>query len=75
MTELGIILVSDIVTFALSLMITLIGFAVKWGSLKEDVSQLRTTMATMVTKEELTSIKESLAEIKGMFVLRLKDRE
>lgn len=60
-------------TLVLSLGITLIGAGVKWGQVQEEIRTLEVTMAKMATKEELSMIKETLAEIKGMFTLRLKD--
>jgi hypothetical protein len=69
-SELETILVSDAITFALSAVVSLIGFAIKWGALTAQVAQLK---ATMVTKDEMTSIKETLSEIKGMFVLKLRE--
>jgi sensor domain CHASE-containing protein len=71
-SELETILISDVITFILSAVVSLIGFAVKWGSLNAEVRQMK---ATMVTKDEMTSIRESLSEIKGMFVLRLRDKD
>jgi cell division protein FtsL len=67
---LTIVIISDIVTFVLSLTVSLISFAVKWGQMREAIRNLE---ATMATKTELNSIGNSLAEIKGMFVLRLKE--
>lgn len=69
-TPLTQIIASDAATFILSMAVSAIGFAVKWGKLDEEVRQMK---ATMVTKDEMTSIKESLAEIKGMFKLTLRE--
>lgn len=63
----------SIVTLILSLGITLVGAGVKWGQVQQQIRELQATQNTMATKEELTGIKETLAEIKGMFKLVLKD--
>jgi hypothetical protein len=70
MTELQQILISDIVTFILSMTVSLISFAVKWGALREDVRQMEINMAT---KGEMTALSKDVAEIKGMFVLKLRE--
>lgn len=63
----------SIVTLVLSLSISLIGAGVKWGQVREEISNIKNTMAGMATKDEVSGIKETLAEIKGMFKLTLKD--
>jgi cell division protein FtsL len=70
MTALTEVILSDIVTFILSLAVSLVSFAVKWGTLREEVRQMEVNMAK---KEELASVKETLAEIKGMFILKLRE--
>jgi hypothetical protein len=70
MTELQTILISDLVTFILSLGVSLISFAVKWGALREDVRQMENNMAT---KGEVSQLSRDIAEIKGMFVLKLRE--
>jgi len=49
-----------------------------WGTIKTKVKILETRMSTMETtyvqKEDLAPIKETLAEIRGMFRLELKER-
>jgi hypothetical protein len=45
----------------------------RFGSLQTRVTTLEHAQDRMATKDDLTSIKESLAEIKGMFRLELKD--
>ena len=69
-SSLTIVIVSDIVTFLLSASVSLISFAVKWGALKEDVKQME---ANMATKHEMSGLAKDIAEIKGMFVLRLRE--
>jgi len=64
------VIVSDVITFILSAGISLVSFAVKWGALKEDVDTMR---GSMVTKAELSTLSKDIAEIKGMFVLRLRE--
>jgi hypothetical protein len=44
----------------------------RFGSLSTEVKELRTRQDRMARIEDLTPIKESLAEIKGMFRLELK---
>lgn len=67
---LTVILISDFVTFVLSAGVSLISFAVKWGSLKEQVQSLENNMAR---KDEVQIIGRDVAEIKGMFKLTLKE--
>jgi len=64
------ILISDVITFILSAGVSAIGFAVKWGALREEVRQVELNMAR---KEEVSGLSKDIAEIKGMFVLRLRD--
>ncbi len=54
-----LIIVSDLVTLVLAIGTSLVGIGIKWGRINA----------------ELAAVKESLAEIKGMFVLRLRDRD
>jgi cell division protein FtsL len=70
MTPLETVILSDTVTFFLSLGVSVISFAVKWGALREDVRQLESNMAT---KQEVAALSTTLAEIKGMFVLKLRE--
>jgi hypothetical protein len=46
----------------------------RFGTLKAEVSELQSRIANMVTTSDLAPIKETLAEIKGMFRLELKDK-
>jgi len=48
--------------------------SVKYGSLKERIREIEQRQSHAATKEDLTPIKESLAEIRGMFRLELKDK-
>jgi hypothetical protein len=61
-----------------SIVISLLGSVAitsyRYGILREQVNELRTRMAGMASKDDLTGIRESLAEIKGMFRLELKDK-
>lgn len=58
----------------LSLITAVTIVAVSYGSLRERVRELEARQGTMVTKDDLTPIKESLAEIRGMFRLELKEK-
>ena len=53
---LAIVIISDIVTFMLSMLITLFIAGVRWGTIQRDIMQL----------------KQDVAEIKGMFVIKLR---
>jgi len=55
----ALIVISNLVTLVLAIGTSLVGIGIKWGRINA----------------ELTAVKESLAEIKGMFVLRLRDRD
>jgi hypothetical protein len=46
----------------------------RFGSLNAQVKSLQAAQDGMARKEDLTPIKETLAEIKGMFRLELKDK-
>lgn len=70
MSPVATVVTSDLITFILSMGVSALGFAVQWGKINERVAEMQ---RTMVTKDELTGIKETLAEIKGMFTLKLKD--
>ena len=52
-----IVIVSDLVTLVLTLGITLISIGIKWGHITADMTQLQ----------------KDVAEIKGMFVLKLRE--
>lgn len=56
-TEVTIVIVSDVITFVLSMLITLFVAGIRWGEIKSDVSEL----------------KRDVAEIKGMFTVKLRD--
>lgn len=57
MSPVATVLISDVVTFALSLVVPLFIAGVRLGEIRRDVSLL----------------KESLAKIEGMFTLTLRD--
>ncbi len=59
MSTTALIVISNLVTLVLAIGTSLVGIGIKWGRINA----------------ELTAVKESLAEIKGMFVLRLRDRD
>lgn len=48
--------------------------SMRYGTLREQVRELQAKQNNMVTKDDLTPIKESLAEIRGMFRLELKEK-
>lgn len=73
MSTAEIVVLSDIVTLFLSLGVTLVGAGIKWGALKTEVKEMKAVIDKTATKEEVTQMKEALAEIKGMFVLRLRE--
>jgi len=56
----------SILTLFLSVSISLLSAGLKVGKIEEKLIH-------MATKEEMQAVKETLAEIKGMFTLRLKD--
>lgn len=57
MSPLTIVLISDLITFILSLFVTLFVAGFRIGEIKSDVNVM----------------KRDVAEIKGMFVLRIRD--
>lgn len=58
----------------LSILTTISIASFRLGVYREQIAELRMKQEKMATKEDLTPIKESLAEIKGMFRLELKER-
>lgn len=60
--------------FLLSIVTTLMIIAIAYGSLREQVRELQSERSRLVTKDDLAPIKESLAEIRGMFRLELKEK-
>jgi hypothetical protein len=61
-------------SFLLSILTTVVIVSYRFGILREQVNELRLRQSDMATRNDLTPIKESLAEIKGMFRLELKDK-
>ncbi len=57
MSTIALIILSNLGTLAVAVTVNLVTFGIRWGEMRRDIA----------------SLKESLAEIKGMFVLRLKD--
>ena len=55
----AIIILSNLGTLLLAVVINLIGMGVRWGEMRRDIR----------------SLKDDMAEIKGMFVLRLRDHD
>ena len=45
----------------------------RWGSVKTRLDVMESGMATMATKDQLSGVKEDVAEIKGMFTMTLRD--
>jgi len=56
-STIALIILSNLGTLAVAVTVNLVTFGIRWGEMRRDIA----------------SLKESLAEIKGMFVLRLKD--
>jgi hypothetical protein len=46
----------------------------RWGSTQQQIRDLQHSANLTATKEDLAGVKESLAEIRGMFRLELKDK-
>lgn len=57
MTEIGIVVFSDVVTFTLSMFAVLFLAGRQWGEISRDVSDL----------------KKDVSQIKGMFTVKLRD--
>lgn len=55
-SQIYVVIVSDFVTFALSMLVTMFIAGIGFGQLRRDVTQL----------------KQDVAEIKGMFVVRIR---
>lgn len=69
---------------AVTAIITLVGVIVswggsafiagyRWGTVKTRLDTLENSVGAMATKEQLSGVKEDLAEIKGMFRMVPKD--
>jgi hypothetical protein len=59
--------------FVLSVASTLSIVAYKTGQYKQKISDMEAKLASKADLSDITAIKEALAEIKGMFVLRLRE--
>lgn len=46
---------------------------VRWGTVKTRLDMVEQAMTMMATKDQLSGIKEDVAEIKGMFRMTLRD--
>lgn len=57
MNTIGVVIVSDLITLVLTLTTTLLSIGIKWGRITSDIGNL----------------KSDVSEIKGMFVLKLKE--
>jgi hypothetical protein len=45
----------------------------RWGSVKTRLDVLENSVANSATKDQLSGVKEDVAEIKGMFRMTLRD--
>ena len=52
-----LVIISDAITFVLSMLVTLFVAGIRWGEIRTDVSKL----------------KDDISQIKGMFVVKLRD--
>jgi hypothetical protein len=55
-SEIAVVVISDVVTFALSLTAVLFAAGYKWAEVKRDIAE----------------IKHDIAQIQGMFVIRIR---
>ena len=56
MPQIAVVVISDLVTFALSMLVTIFLAGVHWGEVKRDIEE----------------IKRDIAKIEGMFVIRIR---
>lgn len=68
--------ITSVVISGSGLVLSLIGSAyiagVRWGSVKIRLDVMEAGMGTMATKDQLSGVKEDVAEIKGMFRMTLR---
>ncbi len=57
MSATAIVIIADLATLVLAIIINAVMIGVRWGEMRRDV----------------VSLKESVSEIKGMFVMKLKE--
>jgi hypothetical protein len=60
-------------TLVLSVSTTLAIVGYKLGQFRQKLSDMEAKLATKADAADISAIKEALAEIKGMFVLRLRE--
>ena len=59
--------------FVLSVATSIFIAGSRWGQVRTEIAILTKAQETAATKDELAGVKESLAEIKGMFRLSLRE--
>ena len=69
--------VMPIIISAIGVVMSLVGSAyisgIRHGNVAARLDNVETTLHTMATKDQLASVKEDVAEIKGMFRMTLRD--
>lgn len=73
MTATGVSLIVTIAGFVVTIVSSIAIVSFKTGGLSKQVDINRESIRLKADLDDLQSIKESLAEIKGMFVLRLRE--
>lgn len=73
MTQLGITVAIAAGGFLLSLAGSMFIAGFRWGSVKVRLEIMEKQMPSLATKDQLSGIKEDMAEIKGMFRMVPRD--
>ncbi len=66
-------LIFGVATLVLSLLGSAFIAGFRWGSVKTRLDVLEKSQEQLATKEQLAGVKEDVAEIKGMFRMRLRE--
>lgn len=73
MTALTVEIIISTAGFIMSLMGSALIVAFRAGGASDRFTRMEKDMSNMATKEQLSALKEDVAEIKGMFRMQLKD--
>jgi len=73
MTQTGVMVIVAVGTFLASIGGSLFIAGSLWGGVRTRLDILEKQLPTLATREQLTGVKEDLAEIKGMFRMVPRD--
>lgn len=73
MTELGVTILTSVVSFLGSIAAALFIAGIRWGSVRTRLEILERNVERNATTEQLEVVRRDVAEIKGMFTMTLRD--